>query len=642
MATRPPVRYLIPVVACGIALGVTMALEARLSSTIFLFFWPAVLISAWSGGRGPAWVATFLSVLLVNHFFVEPRGGLIPESPESLVSLAFFMILGGAVGEVTARFRDAQGAIELAAREAAQRAEELQEQAIELELQTEEARTLGDQLAQTNEDLDLARISAEARGQRLQMVLDTLPDATNVYDPEWRWTYINPVAAELLRALGKDPAALIGKVIWDELPEFRTTLFHSESTRACRERCPIEFEEHVPRLDLWFENRVVPGDESIVTYSRDITDRKRVEMALRDSERRFRRMFDDNPLPMWVFDIETLAFLAVNDAACSHYGYTRAEFFGMTLRDIRRQEHLPQLEASLRAASTGRATRELKRHRRKDGTEMDVEVASQEIDYEGRRARLAIIVDVTDRELLFRTEREARAEAELANQAKTGFLATMSHELRTPLNAIAGYAELLEVGIHGPVTDKQRESLSRIQRSQRHLLSLINDVLNFAKLSAGRVEYEITDVPVRAALQTVEELMAAQLQSKLLSLVSTDCDDALLVRADSEKVQQILLNLLSNAVKFTGAGGTVTLACASDRDTVSITVADTGIGIPGDRLAQIFEPFVQVDRRLNSRHEGTGLGLAISRDLARAMGGDITVESEIGVGSTFTVTLPKA
>jgi PAS domain S-box-containing protein len=587
-------------------------------------------------------VATFLSALLVDHFFVEPRGSLIPETAESLVSLAFFTILGGAIGEVTARFRVAQSFVHIAAREAVQRAEELQDQAMELELQTEEAQTLTEQLAQTNEELDAARVNAESHSQQLQLVLDTLPDATNVYDAEWRWTYINPVAAGLLRSLGKDPAGLIGKVIWEELPSLATTLVHSESWRALRERRSIEFEEHIDALDRWFENRVVPGDGSIVTYSRDITDRKRAELALRDSERRFRRMFDENPLPMWVFDMESLDFLAVNDAACAHYGYSRREFFAMTLRDVRRPEEIPELESALRAARRGQPVRGLHRHRRKDGSEMDVEVSSQEIDYEGRRARLAIIIDVTDRELLFQTEREARAEAELANQAKTGFLATMSHELRTPLNAIAGYAELLEVGIHGPVTDKQRESLSRIQRSQRHLLSLINDVLNFAKLSAGRVEYEITDVPVRVAVQTVEELMSAQFQAKSLTLSRANCENDVRVRADGEKVQQILLNLLSNAVKFTGAGGTVTMSCAAHGGVVSIRVTDTGIGIPPDRLTQIFEPFVQVDRRLNSRHEGTGLGLAISRDLAKAMGGDITVESELGVGSTFTVTLPGA
>jgi PAS domain S-box-containing protein len=392
----------------------------------------------------------------------------------------------------------------------------------------------------------------------------------------------------------------------------------------------------------WFENRIVPGEGRIVTYSRDITARKRVETALRDSERRFRKMFDENPLSMWVFDIETLRILAVNDSACAHYGHSREEFLTMTVRDVRPPGEIPEMEAALLGLRAGAPARALRRHWMKDGTIIDVDVSTQEIEYEGRRSRLAIIVDVTERERLFRTEQDARAEAELANKAKTDFLATMSHELRTPLNAIAGYAELLEVGIHGPITEKQRESLSRIQRSQRHLLSLINDVLNFAKLSAGRVEYEITDVPVRKAVDQVEELVTVQLQEKALEFSRDDCSDGRVVRADADKVQQILLNLLSNSIKFTPQGGRITVSCDGDDTTVSIAVEDSGIGIPADRLTQIFEPFVQVDRRLSSRHEGTGLGLAISRDLARAMGGDIVVRSEIGRGSTFTVTLPRA
>ena len=236
----------------------------------------------------------------------------------------------------------------------------------------------------------------------------------------------------------------------------------------------------------------------------------------------------------------------------------------------------------------------------------------------------------------------ARTEAEAANRSKSEFLAVMSHELRTPLNAIGGYAELMEMGIRGPVTPQQGEDLRRIQTSQRHLLGLINEVLNYAKLETGTVHFDVDDVPLREALAGAESLVAPQARAKGLTLVVGDCDPALSVRADGEKLRQVVTNLLSNAVKFTDEGGRVEISCWADGERVSIDVADTGIGIPADKLGAIFDPFVQVRSDLTRPHEGTGLGLAISRDLARGMGGDLTVRSTPGEGSTFTLTLPRA
>jgi PAS domain S-box-containing protein len=233
----------------------------------------------------------------------------------------------------------------------------------------------------------------------------------------------------------------------------------------------------------------------------------------------------------------------------------------------------------------------------------------------------------------------ARAEAEAANRAKSEFLAVMSHELRTPLNAIGGYAELVEMGIRGPVTPQQREDLQRIQTSQRHLLGLINEVLNYAKLETGTVQYEVLDVPVRAAITAAESLVAPQARAKGLALVVADCPPELAARADPEKLRQILVNLLSNAVKFTEKGGRIEISCTPRDGHVVISVADTGIGIPADKLGAIFDPFVQVRADLTRTQEGTGLGLAISRDLARGMGGDLGVRSTPGAGSAFLLTL---
>jgi signal transduction histidine kinase len=249
---------------------------------------------------------------------------------------------------------------------------------------------------------------------------------------------------------------------------------------------------------------------------------------------------------------------------------------------------------------------------------------------------------------LYESERAARKEAELArteaenaNRAKSEFLANMSHELRTPLNAIAGYVELLDMEIRGPIVQAQRDDLARIKASQRMLLRLVNDVLNFAKLESGHVSVTVKNVNVAVVLGSLEPLVLPQLMAKGLHFNTDSCSDELHTQADPEKLEQILLNLLSNAIKFTPPEGSIHLSCESTPEAVQIRVADTGRGIPQEKQDRIFEPFVRVDEGFSRKTEGTGLGLAISRNLARAMGGELAVESTPGAGATFTLTLKR-
>jgi PAS domain S-box-containing protein len=250
-------------------------------------------------------------------------------------------------------------------------------------------------------------------------------------------------------------------------------------------------------------------------------------------------------------------------------------------------------------------------------------------------AWLGIAVDIEER-------KKAEQEAWAASQAKSEFLASMSHELRTPLNAIGGYAELLAMGVHGPLNAEQAQDIARIRRSNQHLLTLINDVLNFAKVDAGQTEYRLTAVPVDETLRDTESMIAPQILKKGLHYKYEGGDKSFSVLADPEKLQQIVLNLLSNAVKFTEPGGTITLSSEAVGNCIEMGVADTGPGIPPEKLDRIFDAFVQVDRRLNQPVQGVGLGLAISQDLAMAMGGKVSVESVLGEGSTFTLSLPRA
>jgi PAS domain S-box-containing protein len=254
------------------------------------------------------------------------------------------------------------------------------------------------------------------------------------------------------------------------------------------------------------------------------------------------------------------------------------------------------------------------------------------------------------RDLTERTEAQQRAiddalqiaEAEASNRAKGQFLASISHELRTPLNAIGGYAELIEMGLVGAVTDQQREYLTRIRTSQQHLLRIITDLLNYSRIESGKVTYDRRPVPLVPVIETVASMIAPQMNGRGIAFQRGECSDEAIAIGDRLKIEQIVLNLLSNAVKFTPPGGTVTVECRRSGDQAVIGVSDTGPGIPADKIEEIFEPFVQLGRSLSSGHEGAGLGLAISRDLARAMDGDVTVESPPGTGAAFMLILPRA
>ncbi|HUQ83196.1 MAG TPA: ATP-binding protein [Gemmatimonadaceae bacterium] len=280
---------------------------------------------------------------------------------------------------------------------------------------------------------------------------------------------------------------------------------------------------------------------------------------------------------------------------------------------------------------------------RSTGADRILRAAASPIVVDGKLVGAVMVnTDITDQRRGEDALRAAVSSAEQASRAKTEFLAVMSHELRTPLNAIGGYAELLAMGIRGPVTDQQRHDLERIQRSQLHLLGLINEVLNYAKIETGSVRYVIEPVPVRDAILAAESLVAPQAAVKRLTLTVGQCPPELAARADPEKLRQILVNLLSNAVKFTDPSGRIDVTCAQSNGSVHIAIRDTGIGIGSDKLEAIFEPFVQVNPGLTRTAEGTGLGLAISRDLARGMSGDLVVESIPKEGSVFTLTLPRA
>jgi signal transduction histidine kinase/CHASE3 domain sensor protein len=264
------------------------------------------------------------------------------------------------------------------------------------------------------------------------------------------------------------------------------------------------------------------------------------------------------------------------------------------------------------------------------------------VDRSFMNALSRIAAEAFDRARLFDAERDARAAAEAANRAKAAFLASMSHELRTPLQAALGFAQLMRSGLYGPVTNEQAEVLGRVERSQTHLARLIDDILDFARLEAGRVRISLGSVVVAEVFDDLAPILEPEAEAKRITLAVAAPPKQVAARADRHRLQQILINLVGNAIKFTPEGGRIMVDAFDDDARVLIRVADSGLGIPADRLQSIFEPFVQVDSELTRRASGAGLGLAISRDLARMMGGELTVQSEIGKGSMFSVSLPVA
>jgi signal transduction histidine kinase len=506
-------------------------------------------------------------------------------------------------------------------------------------------------------------------GSRNPMFLWWGPDLIQIYNDAYR-----PSLGASDGAAGRHPKALGMRArefwtdIWDAIgPQIDCVMTTGEATWHEDQYLPIERDGRLD--DVWWTYSYGPVREAdgsiagVLVVCQETTKRVRAEKeresllaALKRERARLAEVFRQAPTFLAVLRGADHVFELVNEAYYSVVGHRELVGLPMdeAIPEAREQGFVELLD---RVMATGEPFVGLEVPIRLTRTP-DAAPELRYIDFvyqpltEADGTRSGIVAhghDVTEQvlarrevERLLAESENARAEAEAANQVKAQFLTTMSHELRTPLNAIGGYTELLQLGMRGPLNDDQRQFLDRIEASQRHLLGLINEVLNFAKLETGSVHYEIEAVAVRAALAAAVGLVAPQAEDEGLQLKVEAVAEPVAVRADPEKLRQILVNLLSNAIKFTPSGGRVELSAERDGGIVRLRVTDNGIGIPSDRLESIFDPFVQVRSDLTRPYEGTGLGLAISRDLARGMAGDLTAASEPGVGSTFCLTLPAA
>ena len=499
--------------------------------------------------------------------------------------------------------------------------------------------------------------------ERFRRIIDGGWDVVALTSAGGRVEYMSGSVA---RVLGTPAYALLGRrvrdiVHSDDAPVADGVLREVLSYAGCARTYEARFRHQDGRV-VWMEVTAVnlldqPAVGAIVINARDVTARKRAEVALyglnAELERRVAEctaeladLYDNAPCGYHSLTPDG-AVVRVNGTELSWLGYTRDELVGKRYMDLLVPEARPAFVAALSTlAKEGRVSDLECEILRKDGTAMPAVLnLTAATDVEGRTALSRVtVVDNTARTRMERELRRANEALETASRAKDEFLAAMSHELRTPLNAVLGLSEALEEEVYGALSDKQRVTVRRIGESGRHLLALINDILDLSKIEAGRVELDLAPLSVDDVCRASVRLVLEAAQKKRLALSLRIRDGFSTVVADERRLKQILVNLLSNAVKFTPEGGQVGLEAALDREhrAMRFTVWDTGIGIAERDLGRLFLPFVQLDSKLSRQHAGTGLGLALVRRLVALHGGHVDVESTPAKGSRFTVLLPAA
>jgi PAS domain S-box-containing protein len=472
-----------------------------------------------------------------------------------------------------------------------------------------------------------------------------LPD--NSSDPEspLRIAYVNPAMTDIT---GYAAAELTGRqpaILCSEGADL-TVLETLESG------APLRRELQLRRKDggaFWADINAVAvdggdGGRQVVAMLRDTTERRELEQALRERERTFHLMFSSAPVPMMLLDVRNQRYVEVNDAAIDLFKYDRDQFLAMSAEAIRAPDELIRYKEMMRTPVPGSGRRGLWRYIKSDGCEVTVDVAVHPFRFQGRAMAIIVTLDVTEQKRIEEQIRRARDAAEAISRAKSDLLANMSHELRTPLNAIIGFSQIMREELFGPLgAPRYAGYIGDILESAHHLLAVINDILDLAKIEANSLQLKEKSIDPRDAVTSALRLVRPRADEAGIKLEFRHAAPGIAIFADEIALKRVLVNLLANAVKFSEAGTMITVECALTGDGgVAIAVADRGIGMAPEEIPVALTPFQQIDIGLRRKYEGTGLGLPIAKQLMDLHGGSLRIESARGVGTTVTILLPAS
>ncbi|HEX6573643.1 MAG TPA: ATP-binding protein [Gemmatimonadaceae bacterium] len=648
--------YVVAIVTAASAAILGILLRTYLDRSNFILFATPIALASWYGGSRPALLATLLGLLGAHFVFLDRNEFYLPADNRDLIASGVYLVVALTIVHLGTLLRKSRAEAQETAKSLQDQALELELQTAELEQQTQEAQQLSEELEEANTELR-ARTNAQlAEAQALAKLgsweWDVKTDKITWSDEMYRLYAIEPGSVEI------------------DYPRYQSML-HPEDREIAQDAvkrsmdtgAPFSFDHRVMRQDgveriFHARGRVIRdgGGKPIRLYGtgQDVTDTRRAAAALQTAAeyaarqataeaaaQHLNRVFAQAPVVIAVLAGPEHRFELVNEK-----GY---ELIGRSLLGRTLAEAIPelidqgfgQLLDNVFETNTPFIGNEVFA-KLSDGIEGGYFnfVFQPLSNDQGVYAVLVVATDVTALVKARMAAEQAQKEALAASRAKSDFVARMSHELRTPLAAIIGYGELLADGITGPVNDEQKRQLQRIRSSANHLLAIIDEILTLARTEAGKESVEIRDVDVTDLLDSVATMASPLAAAKGLEFSVNTRGDNIEMRTDPVKVRQVLLNLLSNAVKYTDKGHVSVETQARD-GVVEFMVSDTGVGIGEEHMEKIFEPFWQVEQTTTRRAGGTGLGLAVTRQFVDMLGGTIAVESKLGEGSTFRVTLPR-